>query len=137
MLQEYIFVPLDIFRVLLHNRGIDKDNKLEAWLIFLSEEDPKWILELIRTYPEFEKLYLEVYRACLDTEVMMGIFSKELIEMDKNTVDFMIDEMQNTIDSQKEAIDVLEEKNNSLQEEKKELEEIIDKLKARLLEKEK
>ena len=35
----------------------------------------------------------------------MGLFSKELIELDQNTVDFMIDEMQDTIDAQKIEID--------------------------------
>ncbi len=35
----------------------------------------------------------------------MGIFSEELAILDKNTVDYMIDEMQNTIDEQKETID--------------------------------
>ena len=38
----------------------------------------------------------------------MGIFSEELAILDKNTVDYMIDEMQNTIDEQKETIDILE-----------------------------
>lgn len=33
------------------------------------------------------------------------MFSKELYEMDRNTVRYMIDEMQNQIDQQKEEID--------------------------------
>ena len=39
----------------------------------------------------------------------MGIFSEELAILDKNTVDYMIDEMQNTIDEQRETIDVQRE----------------------------
>ena len=34
----------------------------------------------------------------------MRIFSKELEELDKNTVQYMIDEMQDTIDAQKEQL---------------------------------
>ena len=104
LLQEYIFVALDIFRNYLHNKGVRKNNELEAWLTFLSEDNPEWILKLINNYPEFEELYEEVYRVCRNTEVMMGLFSEELLEMDKNTVDFMIDEMQDTIDAQKEKL---------------------------------
>ena len=114
LLQDYIFIPLDIFRQSLHNKGVDSHNKLEAWLTFLSEDNPKWILELIQKHPEFVELYKEVYEACQNTEVIMGIFSKELIEMDQNTVDFMIDEMQNTIDSLKTENTALASENTLL-----------------------
>ena len=98
LLQEYIFVVLDIFKENLHNRGISKDNRLEAWLTFLCEDSPEWILKLIEAYPAFERLYQEVYKICRNTEVMIGLFSEELLELDKNTVEFMIDEMQDAID---------------------------------------
>ncbi|MGN0205402.1 MAG: hypothetical protein ACI4BB_12710 [Coprococcus sp.] len=35
---------------------------------------------------------------------MMGMYSKELHELDLGTIDYMIDEMQNTIDAQKEQL---------------------------------
>ncbi|MCD8104149.1 MAG: Rpn family recombination-promoting nuclease/putative transposase [Lachnospiraceae bacterium] len=41
MPQEYIYVPLDIFRGILQNRGI-KD-ELDAWLTFLCEDTPEMI----------------------------------------------------------------------------------------------
>ena len=48
----------------------------------------------------------------------MDMFSKELQELDKNTVQYMIDEMQEEIDAQKETIDkqelLLNEKEQSL-----------------------
>ena len=34
----------------------------------------------------------------------MGLFSKELLELDRNTVQYMIDEMQEEIDSSKKTI---------------------------------
>lgn len=73
-------------------------------MTFLCEDDPELMLELIEAYPEFEALYREVYEMCLDMERMMRIFSKELEELDKNTVQYMIDEMQDTIDAQKEQL---------------------------------
>ena len=39
----------------------------------------------------------------------MRIFSKELEELDKNTVQYMIDEMQDTIDAQKEQLNQKDE----------------------------
>ena len=125
LLQEYIFVPLDIFKKHLHNKGIQRGNMLEAWLTFLSEDDPEYILKLISVYPKFKKLYAEVYRTCQNTEVMMGLFSKELLEMDKNTVDFMIDQMQDVIDEQKNQI---EENKRRLDEQAKLLDEQIKQL---------
>lgn len=146
LLQEYIFVPLDIFKKHLHNKGIQKGNMLEAWLTFLSEDDPEYILKLISIYPKFKKLYAEVYRTCQNTEVMMGLFSKELLEMDKNTVDFMIDQMQDLIDEQKKQIEEnksrldkqtkqLDEQTKQLDEQTKQLDEkdrIIAELRAKL-----
>ena len=93
-------VPLDNFRGILHNKGI-KD-KLDAWLTFLSVDEPEMIVKLIREYPQFKKYYEEIYQLCRNTEKVMGMFSKELQELDRNTVQYMIDEMQDVIDAQKE-----------------------------------
>ena len=65
LLQEFLFIPLDIAKKIYKNSNIR--NKLES----------------------------------LNTEKVMEMFSKELLEMDKNTVLYMIDEMQNEIDEQK------------------------------------
>ena len=66
LLQEYAFIPLDNFRKILHNKGIN--SKLEAWLAFLSSDEPEWIISLIRAYPQFKKYYEEIYMLCLNTE---------------------------------------------------------------------
>ncbi|MBQ8558681.1 MAG: hypothetical protein IJ439_01660, partial [Tyzzerella sp.] len=54
--------------------------------------------------PEFREMYEEVYDLCLNMEKVMEMFSKELLELDRNTVQYMIDEMQDEIDSQKEQL---------------------------------
>lgn len=75
---------------------------MEAWLTFLSADEPEMIEMLIDFYPQFQTYYREIYELCRNMEKVMGMFSKELLELDKNTVQYMIDEMQNEIDAQKE-----------------------------------
>ncbi len=91
LLQEYVFIPLDIFREKLYNRGIA--TPLDAWLAFLSVDDSEWIERLIQQYPEFIPLYEEVYAICMNVERVMGIFSEELKILDRNTVQLMIDKL--------------------------------------------
>ena len=103
MLQEYICIPLDIFHENLQNNGIR--NNLDAWLTFLSEDAPAVIERLIADYPRFIPLYRDVYEMCKNTEKVMGLYSKELQMLDRNTVQFMIDEQQEKIDKQQEEIE--------------------------------
>ena len=98
LLQNYIFIPLDIFRKNVQYKGIE--NKLDAWLTFLSTDDPEQIIGLITEYPEFKAMYEHVYNMCRNVEDVMGIFSEELKILDRNTVKYMVDEMQETIDDQ-------------------------------------
>ena len=97
LLQKYYFIPLDIFRKNVHNKGIS--TKLDAWLVFLTSDEPERIAALIQAYPEFKKLYEDIYELCRNVEDVMGLFSKELLELDRNTVQYMIDEMQDVIDA--------------------------------------
>ena len=55
LLQKFLFVALDIFRKNPHNKIIN--TKLDAWLLFLSSDDPEDILRLISEYPEFRAMY--------------------------------------------------------------------------------
>lgn len=103
LLQNYVFIPLDLFRRSVQNKGIQ--NKLDAWLAFLSMDDSEIIIKLITEYPEFKAMYEQAYEICRNVEDIMGIFSEELKIMDRNTVRYMVDQMQEQIDSQKEQID--------------------------------
>ncbi len=105
MLQEYVMIPLDVFRQYQQNKDGSINNRLEAWLTFLSEDKLEKIVKLIQTYPDFRVIYEEMYEMCWNLEDIMRLFSKELEELDKNTVQYMIDEMQGTIDEQKKQID--------------------------------
>jgi hypothetical protein len=83
----------------MHNKEIE--NELEAWLAFLSMDEPEMIVKLIETYP---------------------MFSEELRELDRNTVQYMIDVMQDEINAQKGMLDEkqlqLDEKQSMLDEQK-------------------
>jgi hypothetical protein len=100
MLQNYIFIPLDIFLSKLHNNGIN--NKFEAWLTFLGCDEPAQIINLITKYPIFKPMYSQLYDFCLNIEGVMNMYSKELQIMDRNTVKYMIDEYQEQVDQLKE-----------------------------------
>lgn len=126
LLQEYAFIPLDIFHSILQNKGIR--NKLEAWLTFLSADSPELIGQLIQEYPQFKKYYEEIYTLCTNVEKMMGMFSKELQQLDKNTVQYMIDEMQDELDAK---LKELQESEERLEEQQ----DLIAKQNAQLLEK--
>ena len=139
LLQEYVLVSLDIFNEIKQNESIN--NKLEAWLTFLGTDSPELIVKLISSNPEFVPLYNDMYELCLNTEKVMGMFSKELAELDRNTVDYMVDQMQQEIDAQKDIISekdrALDEKDRALDEKDKALDEkdnIIDELRNRILE---
>lgn len=102
LLQKYLFIPLDIFKKIQQNKGIN--SKLDAWLTLFVTDDPDMIITLLQKYPEFQMIYEEAYDICRNIEEVMAMFSRELYELDKNTVQYMIDEMQETIDNQKKAI---------------------------------
>ena len=57
-------------------------------------EQPEDIIALIEKYPDFKPMYAQVYEICQNIEQVMGMFSKELYELDRNTVRYMIDELQ-------------------------------------------
>ena len=88
--------------------------------MFLSSDEPEDIVRLITDYPEFKVIYDEVYNLCLNVEKVMEMFSKELKELDQNTVQLMIDEMQEELDAKDVEIEnqkkELESKDNRIRE---------------------
>ena len=99
---SYIFISLDIFRLKMHNKKVT--TLLEAWMTFFSTDDPEEITKLITDFPQFKPMYETLYQMCRNVENVMGFFSEELREMDRNTVRYMIDELQKEVDLQKAAI---------------------------------
>ena len=126
LLQDYIFISLDIFRLKMHNKKVT--TLLEAWMTFFSTDDSEEIIKLITDFPQFKPMYETLYQMCRNVENVMGFFSEELREMDRNTVRYMIDELQKEVDTQKA---LLEEKDTVIAEK----DAIIANLQAKLTEK--
>ena len=115
LLQKYLFVPLDIFREIQQNKHIRIENRLEAWLAFLSMDEPEAVISIIEKYSDFKAMYGQIYEICRNIEEVMGMFSKELRELDRNTVQLMIDEMQEELNQVKRKV---EEEKQKAEEEK-------------------
>lgn len=111
--QKFVYLSLDNFKKKQHNEGEKIHNKLEAWLTFFSRDEPDMILKLIEQYPEFKPMYEDVYELCRNVEEVMQVFSKELLEMDRNTVKLMIDEMEEELQKKRE---MLKEQNQRIEE---------------------
>ena len=118
LLQEYVMIPLDIFHETMQNKPIE--TLLEAWLIFLSSDNPERIIELITKYPKFKPLYETLYRMCQNVEGIMGFFSEELKIMDRNLAAYMVEEQQKELEENKKLI---EESRKEVEESRKEVEE--------------
>ena len=125
--QKFVYIPLDIFREKQHNEGENIHNRLEAWLTFFCRDEPEMILKLIEQYPEFRSLYEDIYELCRNVEEVMQLFSKELLEMDRNTVKLMIDEMQEELQKQGQTIEeqgqTIEEQGQTIEEQVRTIEE--------------
>ena len=140
LIQKYLFIPLDIFRKIYHNK--DVTSKIDAWLAFLCMDDPEDIIRLTADYPQFKPLYEELYRMCFNVEKIMGLFSKELQILDENTVQYMMDEMQDTINEKQGIIDEMKKQMNEkesvisgMQEQMNEKESVISGMQEQLSEK--
>lgn len=94
MLQEFVIISLDNFARIRQNKDVNTFNQLEAWMTFLSTDEPEVIIELITHFPEFKPLYEDIYDLCLNIEQVIHMYSKELQQLDTNTVHFMMEQMQ-------------------------------------------
>lgn len=118
-LQEYVLIPLDIYKENMQNKIID--NELDAWLAFMAYDEPGQVVRLIETYPKFRDMYEEIYNICRNIERVMQMYSKELAELDRNTVQYMIEEQEKVIKEQAEA---LERKAGEIEELRRKLDEL-------------
>ena len=97
----------------------DINTELEAWLTFLSTDDPEQIYNLIRKFPMFKEMYEDIFQLCQNTERVMNMYSKELAQLDHNTAEYMVDEMQKDLD---EARSIIRENKATIQSQSDELE---------------
>ncbi len=85
--------------------------------MFLSMDEPEAVISVIEKYSDFKAMYGQIYEICRNIEEVMGMFSKELRELDRNTVQLMIDEMQEELNQVKRKVE--EEKQKAEEERQK------------------
>ena len=105
LLQEYIYIPLDKFLDIFHKNNHNIDKELDAWLLFLASDDPADIARLTEAYPRFRELYAEIAAFQQKPEELVNMYSKALEIMDRNTVQYMIEEQKKEIEEQKKEIE--------------------------------
>lgn len=88
LLQEYILVPLDIFKSSHQNIS----SKLEAWLYFIASDKLDDIKMVLEAYPEFMEIYREVFQFRYDVKELTSMFSEALRILDRNTIQLMIEQ---------------------------------------------
>ena len=128
LLQRYIFISLDIFKHMRKNI----ENELDAWLTFLSSEEPEDILYLIENFPEFKPMYETLFNLCNNIEEVMGMFSEELYELDRNTAKFMVDDLTEQVKHLKDENSQLNDENSQLNNEVSQLLKKIAVLEAKM-----
>ena len=139
LLQKYLFVTLDNFRSIKHNKSSKMiiNNRLEAWLAFMCMDEPDDILSIIEKYSDFKEMYEQIYVICRDLDEVMGMFSKELQELDRNSVELMVDEMQKDLDKTREELEEskmeIEEKDQQIEKKNQQIEKKDQQLKENKL----
>ena len=126
------FISLDIF-LKKHQNG-DISTELDAWLTFLSTEEPDEIMRLCDAFLFFRDIYRHIYEICQNTEDVMGIFSEALAELDRNTVDYMIDELKRSNEQLQDKNEQLQDKNELLEDRIQHLQKELDNMRKQLRE---
>ena len=99
LLQRFYLISLDVFSENKYPK--DKNNRVTAWLSLLSTRNVDDLTEILAVYPWLEAIYQDMASYLHKPEEVLTMFSDALKILDHNTVQYMIDEMQNTIDDQK------------------------------------
>ena len=136
------YISLDTF----HSMGQNISTELDAWLTFFSCTDAEHIVRLVQKYPKFLEYYKDLAVFRTKPKELIYMFSEALEILDRNTANYMIDELAQEVKSVKEELDSAKSeldstkkesmvKDNLIDTQKKELaskDEEIAKLKAKL-----
>ena len=99
LLQRFYLISLDVFNE--NKYPLDKNNRVTAWLSLLATRNVDDLTEILAVYPWLEAIYQDMASYLHKPEEVLTMFSDALKILDNNTVQYMIDEMQNTINDQK------------------------------------
>ncbi len=92
-LERICYIALDNFLNIMDNKRKGTEmSELEAWLYFIGSDRVEHIYKVIESYPWFAELYREINEFRYHPEEAISMFSDALRIMDRNTVQYMIDE---------------------------------------------
>ena len=113
LLENIIFISLDTFRSVVHNIT----TRQEAWLKFLTEDNPEKIVQFVNQYPEFLPYYQDIITFRKKPEELIHMFSDALREMDRNTERYMVEELNKQVEDLKVELNTrIAEKDSLIQE---------------------
>ncbi len=94
-------IALDVFRKIPYPKIRDEQT---AWLALLATEDLAQARQLAAEYPWLAEIYREMEGYLHRPEEVLNMFSEALRIMDRNTVQYMIDEQLEQISEQQNQI---------------------------------
>ena len=97
-MQEYCLVTLDVFRRFPYAK---EKSEQTAWLSLLAAEDLENTEKLIQEYPWLEEIYKEIAMLRQNPEEVLNMFSEALRILDRNTIHYMIEELQKEVEEEK------------------------------------
>ena len=100
LLDNITFISLDTFKTVVQNI----DTKRDAWLKFLTEDDPDEIVKFVNKYPEFLPCYHDLIAFRQNPKEMINMFSEALRELDRNTERYMVEELNKEVKALKESM---------------------------------
>lgn len=104
------FISLDTFKDEVHNINTKRD----AWLKFLTEDDPDEIVNFVNQYPEFLPCYKDLIAFRQNPKELINMFSYALKEMDKNTERYMVEELNKKVKELNEELNSTASMNDAL-----------------------
>ena len=138
-LDHVTYVSLDTFHEVIENI----DTPLDAWLTFLSSDAPADIVKLVHAFPEFAEYYRDIREFRKNPKELIHMYSEVLAEMDRNTVMYMCEDMQNQYNDMQNKCNDMQ---NTIQTQKSQLaqkdtviaekDKLIEELQSKLKEKE-
>ena len=97
---QTIYISLDTF----HKAGHNINTKLEAWLEFLSTDNPADIVRLAGAYPEFLPCYRDIVEFRKNPKELIYMYSEALAVLDRNTENYMCEELKKENEQLRSAV---------------------------------
>lgn len=116
LVDEGPLVVMDIILRLADGSIVDVEMQKHGYL-FTGERSSCYLsdmIELVERYPEFIECYHDIVEFRRKPEELITMFSEALIQMDKNTVQYMIEEQQKELEEQQKELEAKDREINQL-----------------------